>query len=103
MLMSKEADIAVQLVADRRGLKPEEVFLPNQRARIVSARRTVFTALRMMDWSFREIARYFGYDHTTVIHHVSTANEMETSFALRVVRYVNARQEEEAERYGLDD
>lgn len=103
MLMSKEADIAIQLVADRRGLKPEEVFSPYRRPRIVSARRTVFTVLRMMDWSFSEIGRYFGHHHTTVIHHVSAANEMETSFASRVVSYLNACQEEETERYGLDD
>lgn len=101
MLMVEEADIAVRLVADRRGITTSELFERDQRPRVVSARRTVFMALKMLDWSLRDIARFFGHDHTNVMHHIARADELETMFARRVVAYVNA-QKDEVERRGLD-
>ena len=101
MLMAEEADIAIRLVADRRGITVSELLDRDQRPRVVSARRTVFMALKMLDWSFRDIGRFFGYDHTNVTHHVARADELETMFARRVVAYVNA-QKNEVERRGLD-
>lgn len=101
MLMAEEADIAVRLIADRRGITTSELLERDQRPRVVSARRTVFMALKMLDWSFHDIGRFFGYDHTNVSHHVARANELETTFARRVVAYVNA-QKDEVDRRELD-
>ncbi len=46
----------------------DNLFNKRRFTRYVQARWTAFTILRLMGWSYIEIAEAFNMDHTTVMH-----------------------------------
>lgn len=101
MLMQEQMDTAVSIVASRFRITEDELLCVARSPRHVAARRTVFVALSMLDWSLAEISRSFGRNHSTVRAALAKADDLEAAFARRVVAFINAS-EEEVERRGMD-
>lgn len=60
-------------VAAKHGITFEELFLPHRRRRYVHARREYYYRAAMeLKHSYAQIGRFFGQDHTTVLHGVNT-------------------------------
>lgn len=57
-------------IAHRHGLRPEDIFARNRTAPLVAARHEAIVAVHLARpfWSYPELGRYFGLDHTTVMH-----------------------------------
>jgi len=60
----------VQNIADDHGVTVEDIFGKRRHAPIARARQEAFTALRWYGFSYPQIGRIFGRDHSTVIHGV---------------------------------
>lgn len=58
-------------VADNCGVSYEQIMGGGRTALVAAARQEAMARIRRdTDYSFHEIARFFGRDHTTVIHAV---------------------------------
>jgi Bacterial dnaA protein helix-turn-helix len=65
--------ILAQEVAAKHGITFEELFLAHRRRRYVLARREYYyRAATELKHSYAQIGRFFGQDHTTVMHGVNT-------------------------------
>lgn len=77
--MNREiAEIYAELAAERCGVTVAEVFLPTnapgaRSQSVARARRWAMALCRAEGWSFPEIGRVFGRDHTTCIPGVRKA------------------------------
>lgn len=58
-------------VAARHGLTVEELKAPTSCTRIAHPRQEAMMEMRAQDrWSLPQIGRFFGLDHTTILHGV---------------------------------
>ena len=57
--------------ARREGISIGSVFAHTNEPKAVRARRCVMRQLRAAGWSFPEIGKAFGMDHSTVHYHVT--------------------------------
>lgn len=65
--------ILAREVAAKHNITYEELFLAHRRRRYVTARREYYYRAAMeLKHSYAQIGRFFGQDHTTVMHGVST-------------------------------
>lgn len=61
----------VMIVAEIYGISYDEIVSPPDRRMIfVEARSMVFFYLRVLNLTYKEIGRFFGRDHSSVIHNV---------------------------------
>lgn len=58
----------MERVADRTGIHPDEIISRAQHRDISQARQAVMYEANASGNSVRQIARFFGYDRSTVIH-----------------------------------
>ena len=68
----------VQHEAVTAGLMPVMLFHHIRSPTYVRARRAVWVRLRELGWSYPEIGRAFGYDHTTVLNALKKPSQTET-------------------------
>lgn len=59
---------AVIVAAERHGMRPDDLMARTHRWRVSHARHEAFHLAHKAGLSVGEIGRYFGFDHTTVIH-----------------------------------
>jgi chromosomal replication initiation ATPase DnaA len=64
----------VQAGAKVAGIRPDEVMIPGRWKQQIIARRHAMVFLREAGWSTTQIARVWGLDHSTVVHHLQVAN-----------------------------
>lgn len=57
-------------IAARNGLSPGEIMQRTRAPRISHARHEAMHALRQRGWSYPQIARVWGMDHTTALYGV---------------------------------
>jgi len=61
-------DAAVGVVAARHGVTPSEIMNRSRRPSISHPRQEAYWLARQSGASFRDIADYFGMDHTSIMH-----------------------------------
>ncbi len=61
------AEHLLQEIADRHGLRPEEVLSRRRTAEVCDARLELYAALRQAGWSYPRIGTFVGRDHSTVM------------------------------------
>lgn len=72
----------VGLIALRHGLEREDLLGRARLPRISRARHEAFYHFRRKGWSYPEIGRLFGRDHSTIIHGVEKHQKI--AFALPI-------------------
>ena len=60
----------IREVAERHGVKPADIIYGGRTAKLVDARHEAIVAVHYArpHWSYPDLARVFGLDHTSVIH-----------------------------------
>lgn len=66
-------------VVAKYGVTMADVLSRNQTKIVVRARREVAKILKGKEWSYTEIGRFLGRDHTTIIYLVRTENALPRS------------------------
>lgn len=69
--MTPRAKQYVQEAAVEWGTTPDRVLSHSRKGEDVQARRAVWKRLRSDGFSFSQIGRWTGFDHTTIMHGVS--------------------------------
>ncbi len=64
---------AIETTAQRFGYQANEILARDRHAHLVRARAVAMLEVRKLGFSYPEIAKAFGRDHTTVIHAVKSA------------------------------
>jgi hypothetical protein len=71
----REARRLVNLVAAQHGMTPEDIFSVSHQRKHTDARRAAIAAVaeRFPEWSLPQLGRFFGRDHSTILHNLRKA------------------------------
>jgi chromosomal replication initiation ATPase DnaA len=73
-------------ICDDHGVTLRDVLGPSSPRHLVHARWQIMFELRQRDWTFAQIGRVFGRDHTSVMHGVKAHGRKLEEQVLEVVR-----------------